>query len=178
MSTKKGGASMDNPFESSDVVEVVGIRPIYLNKFVERRLYGIEPSFRSGEGRGSRRWFTLDDVLGIALVWWLFEGGLRTEVIKRVLREVGKSNKDDANLAAKLLVKSGVDCLTVTRDLRLAGNKQQRTPQLAQGADLPDAQEKLSELGDQSIYVIPVRSLFADLLARLKDQVKTFSTRR
>jgi hypothetical protein len=169
---------MDNPFESSDVVEVVGIRPIYLNKFVERRLYGIEPSVRSGEGRGSRRWFSLDDVFGIALVWWLFEAGLRTEVIKRVLREVSKSSKDDANLAAKSLMKSGVDCLTVTRDLRLAGNKQQRTPQDVQGVDFSDAQEKLSELGNQSIYVLPVRSLFADLLARLKDRLKTFSTRR
>jgi|HubBroStandDraft_4_1064222.scaffolds.fasta_scaffold11348_3 hypothetical protein len=169
---------MDNPFESSDVVEVVGIRPIYLNKFVERRLYGIEPSFRSGEGRGSRRWFSLDDVLGIALVWWLFESGLRTEVIKRVLREVSKSSKDDANLTAKSLMKSGAECLVITRDLRQAGNKQQRTPQVAQGADFLDAQEQLSEIGDESIYVLPVRSLFADLLARLKNQVKTFSTRR
>ena len=62
-------------FESRDVIRLVGISPVYLNKFVERGLYGIAPSERTGAGRGRRRLFTSEDVFGIALVWWLFEAG-------------------------------------------------------------------------------------------------------
>ena len=42
-------------FESSEVTDVLGVQPVYLNKLVERKLYGIMPSVRGGKGPGSRR---------------------------------------------------------------------------------------------------------------------------
>lgn len=94
----------------------------------------------------------------LALVWWLFESGLRTEVIKRVLRDLSKSNKADANSAGKLVRKSGAEYLTITRDARRAGSKQPNTPQAVEIGDFSDVDLKLQETDNQSLHVIkPVR---------------------
>lgn len=161
-------------FESSDVIEIVGIRAIYLNKFVERRLYGIEASARPGEGRGSRRWFSLDDVFAIALVWWLFEAGLRTQVIKRLLQQIGKSSKADAKTTAKRLVESGTEFLVITRRVRLTNKKDHATAQVVDATDSDGVQSALQDAGDELIHVLPVKKLFTDLLRRMRE----FATRR
>jgi DNA-binding transcriptional MerR regulator len=73
-------------FETRDVIWLTGIPATYLNKFIEHRSFGITPSIREGTGRGSRRLFSDEDVLGIALVWTLFQAGLRSKAIGEVLR--------------------------------------------------------------------------------------------
>jgi len=156
---------MTGPFESNDVVKIVGIRPIYLNKFVERKLYGIEPSVRAGAGRGSRRWFNVDDVLGIALVWWLFEAGFRTEVIKRLLREIGKSKTADAKAVVAALIHSA-NFLLIIRNPRLSGDKKERTPQVAVAND--DLLDRMKEIDKESFHVLPVGRLFSDLIMQFK----------
>lgn len=100
-------------YDSSEVCELVGIGPLLLNKFVERKTYGIQPSVRSGKGRGGRRLFSPDDVLGIALVWWLFEAGLRSGVIQYVLDQICKPTKGAASEAAKKLVKRNIQTLVI-----------------------------------------------------------------
>lgn len=154
------------PYESADVVELTGIRPIYLNKFVERQLYGIEPSARSGSGRGSRRWFTKEDVYGIALVWWLFEAGLRTEVIKRVLREVGKSRFPDANRAAEAIRDSAAEFLVIEREPRLSETKAEKTRQKVYVAFESDVIDEVRTPDRDSIrflHALPIAKLFAHL---------------
>lgn len=91
-------------FDSNEVCDLVGIGPLLLNKFVERRTYGIQPSVRLGKGRGGRRLFSPDDVLGIALVWWLFETGLRSGVIENILDQICASANGIAGEAGKKLV--------------------------------------------------------------------------
>ncbi len=154
---------MRDPFETSEVIELVGIRPNYLNKFVERNLYGVVPSDRTGEGRGSRRRFTLEDVFGIALVWWLFEAGLRSEVIKRVLRDISGSKKANANLAATKLRQHRADLLIVKRETR-SHKEKQKWPQetvvmLAHG----EIAKMVAKGGRHSHLILPIGELLADL---------------
>jgi DNA-binding transcriptional MerR regulator len=117
-------------FESVEVSEVVGIPPIYLNKLIERGKYGIVPSIRSGRGRGSRRLFSEEDVYGIALVWWLFEAGLRAEAIQDALAmmfKVPKGKSVSAVDAAMVLmtkvshapkVATDIDMIVIRREPR------------------------------------------------------------
>lgn len=91
-------------YDSSEVSKLVGIGPLLLNKLVERKMYGIGPSVRSGKGRGGRRLFSPDDVFGIALVWWLFESGLRSNVIQVVLDGICGTKGAAAVQAGKTLM--------------------------------------------------------------------------
>ena len=50
-------------FESGEISRALGMKLLYLNKFIERGLYGIHPSVRVGKGRGRRRLFSRNDVL-------------------------------------------------------------------------------------------------------------------
>lgn len=100
-------------FDSSEVCELVGIGQLLLNKFVERGTYGIRPSVRSGKGRGGRRLFSRDDVLGIALVWWLFESGLRSNVIQVVLDEICHAKNGGAIQAAKRLIEKKIQTVRI-----------------------------------------------------------------
>ena len=64
--------------DASDICErLVGITPIHLQNFVSRGAYGLRASVQSGKVRAQRRLFSREDVFGIALVWLLFESGLR-----------------------------------------------------------------------------------------------------
>jgi hypothetical protein len=90
-------------FESADVIALVGIPAIYLNKFIERRLFGIRPSIRSGRGRGKRRLFSAEDVFGIALAWWLFRM-LRLKTSRALLNDIcGVREGGSANAASHLI---------------------------------------------------------------------------
>jgi hypothetical protein len=105
-------------FDSNEVCELVGIRPLLLNKFVERKTYGIQPSVRSGKGRGGRRLFSPDDVFGIALVWWFFESGLRSNVIQIVLDGICQAKRARADQAAKRLIEKKIQRVRVQIESR------------------------------------------------------------
>ena len=100
-------------FDTNEVCELVGIGPLLLNKFVERKTYGIQPSVRSGKGRGGRRLFSRDDVFGIALVWWLFESGLRSNVIQSILDGIYQAKSARADQAAKRLMEKKIETVLV-----------------------------------------------------------------
>jgi hypothetical protein len=157
------------PIESKGVCQIVGIRPTYLNKIVERGLYGVEPSLRWGQGKGSRRWFTQEDVFGIALVWWLFEAGLRTEVIKRVLRDLGNPRKASAKSAAEALQRRGADYLVIEREVRSAESDKEYPNQRVRLVRSTEITDLLNKSDKESLQVLPVRSLFADLDSRLRE---------
>ncbi len=106
-------------FDSNEVCELVGIGPLLLNKFVERKTYGIEPSVRSGKGRGGRRLFSPDDVFGVALVWWFFESGLRSNVIQSVLDKICQAKNARAEQAAKRLIERKIETVRVQTQPRI-----------------------------------------------------------
>lgn len=105
--------------DNADICErLVGITPIYLQNFVSRGSYGLHASVVRGKVRAQRRLFSHEDVLGIALVWLLFESGLRGEPIARVLNDIAGTKKADANLAAKKLLQAKSEYLLILRKPR------------------------------------------------------------
>jgi hypothetical protein len=72
-------------FQASEVARLIGMPERRLIKFVESPGYGVRPSVRVGAGKGAPRLYSQTDVLSIALAWWLFQSGFRSEVIGQVL---------------------------------------------------------------------------------------------
>src|SRR5690349_11189515 len=153
-------------YDSNEVCELVGIGPLLLNKFVERKTYGIQPSVRSGKGRGGRRLFSPDDVFGIALVWWLFESGLRSGVIQEILNQVCAPAKRIANEAAKKLIGRKTQVVRV----RAQPRRMHRGLKLPRYSVQLIAEEKPNVVRSASIELeIPVGYLYSILLGKMKN---------
>jgi hypothetical protein len=155
-------------FDSTRVCKAVGIRPLFLNKLVELKRYGIEPSVRAGEGRGSRRFFSEDDVYGIALVWWLFEAGLRSETIQYVFDQICRGRKKSTAVdAAFTLLEGDADILAIKRQPRISLSRSQPHPKLEVillfSEIEPSFELFLETLGTQSLLFIPIETLFENL---------------
>jgi len=91
--------------DAADICErLVGITPVYLQNFLQRGSYGLRSSVSPGKVRSKRRLFSPEDVYGIALVWILFETGLRGDSIARILNDIAQTKKPNANLAAAELM--------------------------------------------------------------------------
>ncbi len=163
---------MSDIFESGQVVALVGIRPFYLNKFIERKLYGVRPSFETGQVRKVRRKFSADDVYGIGLVWWLYESGLRSKAIKRVLRGIAGTKKSDTNEAARLLRENKTEVLAIVRHRRTAKSLKSDPDQIVQRTNLSGVSQLLREKQTASVSVIPVGVLFAELSEAMEPSQK------
>lgn len=149
-------------FESTDVEKLLGISSTRLNKFIERRLYGIRPSIRSGIGRGRRRLFSREDVFGIALVWWLFEAGFRSPVIQSVLNDLGgRKAATSANAAAENLLTGDAKFLWIQR-------KGRSTTASAVTREAPAIRALLAE-PSISLLIVPVETRFAKLKQAMKN---------
>ena len=152
-------------YDSNEVCELVGIGPLLLNKFVERRTYGIQPSVRSGKGRGGRRLFSADDVFGIALVWWLFESGLRSNVIQTVLDQICRGGRGIADQAAKKLIQKKIQVV------RIQTHPRRESPNLKMPRQLIFliAEEKSNVTRAVCIVLeIPVGLLYSILVDKMK----------
>jgi hypothetical protein len=171
----------NSEIDSADICErLVGITPIYLQNFVSRGLYGLRSSISPGKVRSQRRLFSQDDVYGIALVWLLFESGLRGDPIARVLNDVAGTRKPDANKAAEALRNSTSDYLLVFRTPRRPSKSIPEKPE--QRVEMPTA-EALSMflflkgpnendenvlITKETVLIIPVRHKFEDVRKRLE----------
>jgi hypothetical protein len=151
--------------DSAEVTRVLGIPSILLNKFVERKSYGIHPSIRSGEGRGSRRLFSEADVHGLAMVWWLFEAGLRSESIQQVLNDIcGAERKGIANLSAEILLRGAFEILVIRREPRTASDLRRSYPkQKTLLVDWQAANHLMEEARTASMLFIPIKARFSEL---------------
>jgi hypothetical protein len=161
-----GKTSSRRFFDSARVTKAVGIGPIYLNKFIERNQYGIEPSVRAGEGRGSRRFFDENDVYGIALVWWLFEAGLRSKTIQYVLNEICAGRKKaTANEAARKLLESDADMIAIRRQPRIGQHTGEPHPKQDVILIISETsfEYPLAGLDTESLLYIPTDNLFETL---------------
>lgn len=160
---------MADQIETSDLTDrLVGIRPVYLNRFIQRHQYGVRASAQEGKVREQRRKFNREDVFGIALVWLLFESGLRSEPIRWILRAIGKSRTADTNRAAQVLQRSGAEYLAYIRHSRRPGKQESKVDQQI----LICTRSQLGELclnnAEASITTIPVGSKFNDIQKRLE----------
>ena len=116
--------SLPDIFESRELTATIGMSANFLNRLVERGLHGIKPSVRADVSTGGRRWFSKEDVFGIALVYWLFEAGLRagsgkarTSVIQDVLDQIAQKRNATANEAAKRLYETDTAVLVIIQEL-------------------------------------------------------------
>jgi hypothetical protein len=152
-------------YESTVLTKLTGIPPNHLNRFIEREQFGIDASVRTGKGRGSRRLFSEDDVFGIALVWWLFESGLRSQTIQYVLNQLcGGRLGSKASDAAKLLIQKKSEFLGIMREPRTSNELEATLPeQTVYLFDAARAQNFVQDLATASVLIIPVGSLFKNL---------------
>jgi hypothetical protein len=157
-------------FASAEVATVVGISTILLNKFVERKSYGIEPSIRAGKGTGSRRFFSEEDVMGIALVWWLFEAGLRSAAIQEIIAELCVDVPNvSATDATWTLVNGKYGHIAIKREPRTPANSRSANPKQKQKVlfieeeDWQVALRMFVEDVTASVLFIPVGARFAEL---------------
>src|SRR5438445_535172 len=146
--------------DSAEICErLVGITPIYLQNFVQRGRgrYGLKASAQAGKWRERRRLFSRDDVFGIALVWLLFESGLRSDPIIRILKEIAGTKQPKANLAAKKLLESQAEYLVVVRQPRGPTKTPHATPgketRTCVGGVLPRAHRTVGILQIQSEHL-------------------------
>jgi hypothetical protein len=169
-------SEISSEIDPADICErLVGITPVYLQNFLQRGSYGLRSSISQGKVRSQRRLFSPDDVYGIALVWLLFESGLRSDPIARILKDITRSRTVNANKAAEVLRESGQDYLVVIRTPRRPSKSIADKPdqQLQFVQKVRMASEKslaflLEEDVDRTILLIPVGDKFADLRTRLE----------
>ena len=161
---------LTHQIDASDICErLVGITPIYLQNFVSRGSYGLRASVKPGKVRAQRRLFSQDDVFGIALVWLLFESGLRGDPIARLLNDLAGTKKANANLAAKKLLEQQAECLLIVREPR--GPKKTPLEKPEQSVKVTSQSELLSILAQHpaaDFVVIPVGYKFEDIRKRME----------
>lgn len=155
-------------FQSADVTDLlVGITPAYLNTFLQRRLYGITASAQAGKVREQRRLFSEADVYGIALVWMLFESGLRTQPIRRILNSLAGTKKADARAAAEALRKSADEYIVIVREPRKPRGKTEPEPNITT-AKKDELARIVADNPAANVLLIPVGQKFEDIRKRIE----------
>jgi hypothetical protein len=154
--------------ETSDVTDLlVGITPGYLNTFLQRELYGISESVQAGKVRAKRRLFSEADVYGIALAWMLFESGLRTQSIRRILNELAGTKKANARITAEVLLRSQAEYIVVVREARKPKGKADAEPEthIAKRGELAGI---VSGNPTANVLLVPIGAKFGDIKRRLE----------
>ena len=70
-------------------------------------------------------------MFGIGLAWMLFEGGLRTDAILRILRKLAGTERADAVITAKTLLKRNTEYILVAREPRKPRGKAEVDPKIS-----------------------------------------------
>ena len=161
---------IDTIIDAADITErLVGITPIYLQNSISRGLYGLQASVTSGQVREQRRRFSRDDVFGIALVWLLFEAGLRNELIARALKEIAGTKRANANLAAKKLLDTKCEYLLIFRTPRGPSKSIPDKPdQLVQTTGQAEVGLEIEKHSGSDVVAIPIGHKFRDVTKRLE----------
>jgi hypothetical protein len=155
-------------YETRDLIRLLGIDANFLNKLIERRLYGVKPSLKTGQGPGSRRWFSREDVLGVALVWWLFQAGLRaglgkirTSVVQGVIDQISGPGSTAKEAARSAEIS---EMLMIIREPSARGLKSKRA---SQQVTLVNSEDEATAILRKNTYafilVIPIGNLYLDL---------------
>jgi hypothetical protein len=156
--------------DAADICErLVGITPVYLQNFLGRGSYGLRSSVSPGIVRCQRRLFSTEDVYGIALVWELFESGLRGDPIARILKDIAGTKKADANKAAAKLLEDKIAYLLIFRTARRPSKSIPKTPVQSLEALTEEGFARFLERWPRrSGQVIAVGEKFADVRKRLE----------
>jgi hypothetical protein len=154
--------------ETADITErLVGIPLIYLNNFLQRRSYSLAPSVEAGKVRAKRRLFSEADVYGIALVWMLFESGLRTQTIRRILNNLAETKKANANRTAEKLRESQAENIVIVREPRGPKGPAKPEPRV-QTSSSADVAGIVADNPTANVLIVPIRTKFEDIKKRLE----------
>jgi hypothetical protein len=158
-------ANQNNAFKIIDMARLIGIQPSLLNKLIQRKKYGIRPSARPGKGQGKGRLFSDQDLYGIALVYWLFESGLRSDSIQFVLNQIcgGRLGSNANDAAAAVLGRRG-EVLAISREPRTGFAR--HPAQTTKLVDAENAAQLARENLTGSLLLIPVGSMFTSLMKK------------
>jgi hypothetical protein len=156
--------------DAADICErLVGITPVYLQNFLQRGSYGLRSSVSPGKVRSQRRLFSVEDVYGIALVWELFESGLRGDPIARILNDVAGTKKVDANKTAARLLQGKIAYVLVFRSGRRPAKNISKMPvQKVETVTEEGFARFLNRWPHRGGQVIAVGEKFADVRKRLE----------
>jgi hypothetical protein len=151
-------------FQASQIAKAIGMPEKRLGKFVESPGYKIKPSVRAEGGKGAPRLYDLPDLLSIALAWWLFQAGHRSQVIGRVLEAKGvrKSLAESEHWSAE---EAKNRFMIVKREM----SSYEPPPQDVRVGD-PDEIISDIKLADRHAFqVLPIGSLLLGLWERLRE---------
>jgi hypothetical protein len=140
---------------------------MYLNMFLQRKLYGITASISGRRGDKNSRRFDEATVFGIALVWMLFTSGLRTEPIKRILNDIAETTEADAVAAAEFLLQADVHYLVIIRDLGIHGDEPATELKTAGTSFVQDIAKFVMDNPKASVLTVPVGEKFAAIEQRM-----------
>jgi hypothetical protein len=154
---------MPDFFQTAEIARFVGMPEKRLTKFVESPGYGIRPSIRAKAGKGSPRLYSRIDLLKIALTWWLFQAGFRSQVIERVLTS---PKMEKLLLDSRHWTREDVHerLLVVKREMAAY----EPPSQLVFVAGLEELAAGLRETERHGFQVLPIGSLLVSLWERMR----------
>jgi DNA-binding transcriptional MerR regulator len=83
---EKRKSSAPPRFGSGEVGEILGIEPWQLHRFLSR--YDLTSSGQLGEGRGSRRLYTTEDIYRIKMAMWLIRDGFAPKLVAQIMQRI------------------------------------------------------------------------------------------
>jgi len=75
-------------FVTAQIAKLLRVPEWRIIKFVGGKEYRITPALSEAAGSGTRRLYNLENVCELAVAWWLFQTGLRSDVVGWVLHQV------------------------------------------------------------------------------------------
>jgi hypothetical protein len=75
-------------FSAGAVAKIVGLDDWRLQKLLDSRGYPLKPSGQLGEGKGSRRWFTTNDIYRIGIAVFLAKDGFAPKLVAKILENI------------------------------------------------------------------------------------------
>ena len=80
-------------FGTGEAARFLGIRIWRLQKFLDSPKYNLSPEGQLGEGHGSRRLFSVEDLYRMAIASAMVEDGFTAKVIGSVVRQIEEDRK-------------------------------------------------------------------------------------
>lgn len=153
----------DRVLQANEIALLIGMPERRLAKFIESPGYGIAPSVRLKAGRGAPRLYNLGDLFSIAVAWWLFQAGLRSQVIGRILksRDVSKSIRDSQGWTQQAAKRRFI---VVKREMASSEPPLQEVG----GVGLDEVIRMIESPGRFAFEVLPIGTLLFELWEKLR----------
>ena len=155
-------------FVTAQISKLLRVPEWRIIKFVGGKEYGITPALAQAAGTGTRRLYDLENVCELALAWWLFQAGLRSDVVGWILRQIREEQEPLKKLLELDEDQGNALHLAITRTERKGHflAPRQRVDFLR---SIDDIAHLLDTPKDNSSFVlIPVGRNYFDLKRRLK----------